>query len=100
MVHESSTITNQYFGCSNQVSEGLEMRLELDPKPLTGMAATSAPQPAQKRGHDEESVVSLDNEGGTKSSGLSVLEAKAIIKAGFKEVLGRTPPLITTAAAH
>ena len=76
------------------------MRLELDPKPPTGMAATSALQPAWKCGHNEESVVSLNNEGGTKSLGLSVLEAKAIIKAGFKEVLGRTPPLITTAAAY
>ena len=72
----------------------------MDLKPPTGMAATSAPKTAQKHDHDVDSVVSLDNEGGSKSSGLSMSDAKAIIKAGFKEVLGMPPALITTAAAH
>ena len=72
----------------------------MDLKPPTGMAATSAPKTARKHDHDEESVVSVDDEGGSKSSGLSVTDAKAIIKAGFKKVLGMPPPLLTTAAAH
>lgn len=50
-------------------------------------AVASSLMNVRKRDKDEDSVNSLDDDMGTRSSGLSITEAKAIIKAGLQKVL-------------
>jgi hypothetical protein len=66
----------------------------------SGTTATYLSKNSRKRDHDDESVMSVDDEGGSKSSGLSVSAAKSIIKAGFKDVLGMLPSEVTNENIH
>ena len=92
-------IANVHYVNSNRVSEGLETRLEMDSNP-SGTTATYLLKNSRKCDHDDESVLSVDDEGGSKSSGLKMLEAKSIIKAGFKDVLGMSPLEVTNESIH
>lgn len=61
---------------------------------------STATNNSRKSGQDEDSIQSVDEEGGSKSSGLSVAEGKVIIKAGFKDLLGRSPSELTRENIH
>ena len=59
----------------------------MDRKTPSDSAVTSSSMNVHKSDKDEDSVNSLDDDMGTRSSGLSITEAKAIIKAGLQKVL-------------
>lgn len=59
----------------------------MDCKEPADLAVASSSMNVHKRDKDEDSVNNLDDDEGTRSSGLSILEAKAIIKARFQQVL-------------
>jgi len=59
----------------------------MDHKALADSAVASSLMNVHKHDKDEDSVNSLDDDAGTRSSRLSIPETKAIIKAGFQQVL-------------
>ena len=59
----------------------------MDHKTPSDSAVASSSMNVRKSDKDEDSVNSLDDDMGTRSSGLSITEAKAIIKAGLQKVL-------------
>ena len=59
----------------------------MDRKEPADSAVASSSMNVHKRDKDKDSVNSLDDDAGTRSSGLLILEAKAIIKARFQQVL-------------
>jgi len=59
----------------------------MDHKALADSAVASLLMNIHKCDKDEDSVNSLDDDAGTRSSGLSIPETKAIIKAVFQQVL-------------